>query len=459
MKSRGLVWLLVCVLIASTFAGCNGKSSGNGKNGSSNKSYDLKGRTVTIGHWGNIAPNESSPTYSEELELVEDIEKRYNCKLDFYTTNDWHTYSQQILISALSGEKISDCFYYSFESVPMWVKSGLLAPLDDYFDLEDEAWNANVSNKWRIDGKMYAITEWPDALGHVILFNKRICAEAGITDTMLYDLQDKGEWTWDKLYELAQKCTRVENGETVSYGFGAYGPAPVAVEPFVYSNGATPVKMDDAMFPQFNLDDPAVIEAMDFGMKLAYDSKACYTGSTEWGFWEGMWKNGKIGFYSVASWNIGSSHEDLLDDEFGILYTPKGPRADDYVNVQSCPSGIMMQPMVEDKDAIAAIATDFFRPYDWKTNKEHYQLYIDTVFDDESLETIKGIKGRTVDGVGGACTWFRDNVLWSDWGILSKTPARTFVEQMKAPAEAAFTDLENNPIEMPVVSEEQTSSQ
>ncbi len=408
------------------------------------KTYDLGGRDVTIAHWFDMTPKETSVTYLESMQLIETINRKYNCNLKFVYTGDWHSYMSIINIQAMSGEKIADAFWTGYsQTIPKWIDNGLVVPLDDYFDFDDPMWNQSANDQWMMNGQHYGITNWDDALGHVILFNKRICAENGITDEYLYDLQANGEWTWEKLRELAIKCTRDTNndGAIDVYGFGSYGTCPTCPEAFVYANGASPVSVDENFHYSYNLDDPKVVEAIQFCYDLYWVDQVCYMGSTAWGSWEGLWRMGKTAFYSVASWNLMDYFEDLEDDEFGILLIPKGPSAEDYVNAQSCPSGIFMQPMVEDKEAIAAIVTEFMAPYDWRLDNDVVSQWEPYVFDDESLDTIEMINGRTVSILGEVSTYFRDEVLWNDWGIKNGINPRTYVETMKSSCQASFDEL------------------
>ena len=411
------------------------------------KKYDLGGRDVVIASWYDMTPKESSPVYAEAMALLNHINEKYNCNLTFSYTGDWHSYMSVVNVNLVSGSKIADAFWAAFgTAVPNWADRDLIVPLDDYFDFDDEMWNQSANDEWLYNGKHYCITDWDDALGHVILFNKRICAENGITDEYLYELQRNGEWTWDKLRELAIKCTKDTNndGAIDVYGYGSYGTCPTCPEAFVYSNGAFPVTKDESFHYTYNLDDPRVIEALQFCYDLYWVDQVCYMGSTDWGSWEGMWRMGKTAFYSVASWNMHDYFEDLEDDEIGILLTPMGPSAEDYVNAQSMPSGICIQPMVEDKEAIAAIVSEWFDDYDWRLPNSQADQWENYVFDDESLETIEMIDGRTVSLLGEVSTYFRDEVLWNDWGIKAGISPRTFVETMKASCQASFDSLWKN---------------
>ena len=109
------------------------------------------------------------------------------------------------------------------------------------------------------------------------------------------------------------------------------------------------------------------------------------------------------------------------------------------------PSGICIQPMVEDKDAIASIVTEWYAPYDWRLPNTQADQWDNFVFDDESLETIEMIDGRTVSLLGEVSTYFRDEVLWNDWGIKAGISPRTYVETMKAACQASFDELWNAP--------------
>ncbi len=460
MIRRGLVRLvtggLAAAVLLAACAGCGGgkKSPADGGGDKAEAKYDLGGRTVTLGSWGSLAPDDSDPHYAEWMDLIGGIEEKYNCKLDFYTTNDFHTYNTAILTTALSGDIIADAFWAHFQTmVPRWVNQDLVAPLDDYFDFSLDMWNANENDTWKMNGKHYGITNWIDEPGHMILFNKKIVSDNNISPESLYKLQNDGSWTWDKLSEYAIKCTRDTNndGTIDTWGFGSYSASPYTAEPFIYANGSAPVTLTEDFKYTYNLEDPRVVEAMEFGHKLCYEDKVCDMSSTDVGYWEALWKRGKIAFYEAPSWAWAPYYDIFAEAgiEYGILYLPKGPQADDYVNPESAMGGIFMQPAVKDKEAIAAIVTEFEAPQPWKTNYDLRAKHEGRVFDDESLETIVGVKDRSVTLKGEVATWFRDHVLWSDWGIKSNTPVMTFIAQNKAPSQAAMDEIWNAKLTIP----------
>ena len=74
--------------------------------GAEEKKYDLGGRVVTIASWTDGTPNPNSDTYAEQMELLEHINEKYNCDLQFVTTGDWHSYMSVINAQVVNGEKI-----------------------------------------------------------------------------------------------------------------------------------------------------------------------------------------------------------------------------------------------------------------------------------------------------------------------------------------------------------------
>jgi len=438
--------LLIALLLPMMFA-CTDKANDPNKK-METEDFDLGGRTVYIGHWSDLAPAEGTAMYEDYSALIKSLEEKYHCKIEFvHAGGDWSTWGNQILVTALSNEKIADTFWYTMENlVPQWVNAGILMPLDGVFDFNDkDVWNIPASEQYKLNGKHYAITSWPDALGHVILFNKRIVEENGITSESLYKLVEDGEWTWDKMVELAKKCTKnTEDSDpnNDTWGFGAYASACPSAEPFIYSNGTTPVKQDGNQKLTYNLDDPAAVEAIDFCHKLVYDYKVVNVKELSWGYSEGLWKKGKVAFFECPSWADLQGYKEMLEnDEFGFLLLPKGPKAKDYVNAQSAAAGLFMQKDTPDAKAIAQIMAEIEKPYEWKTNIPNWRNYESFVSDKGSLNIIKMIAGRSVSIIGGNATWFRDNVLWNDWGIPGKIPAKTYVETNKAPSQKSFDDL------------------
>ena len=446
---------LICVaaLVISLAACSNGESKSSDIAGTSSNTVgskaDLKGRTISLASYNNLTPSKSSSDYTKELALWKQIENDYNCKLESVLYTDFNAYHKNLLVSALANEEIGDVFYASAERiVPRWTNANLLVPIGDYIDLSDsDVWNTDlITTDYTINGKGYSAISDGYWVGWVILFNKRLCAEKGITSEELYNLQKSGNWTWEKLREYAIKATTFDaSGNTTVYGFASNSLAPVSVEPFIYSNGQEPVIINPDKTYSWNLEHPAILEAMNFCYDLVYKDKVSYTRGQGQG--PKLWQSGKCAFYAIPGWNINKSmYEKLKGDEYGVLLMPKGPKAQDYVNASAAVSGWFMQESTKDKEIVGQILTDYvagMKAIEKANNPEGLpsKPIEEYLFDDESADTLNMITGRSTLLKGGAATWFNDNVLWGGWGIIEKMPPSTYIAYIKNQSIKSFNDM------------------
>lgn len=79
----------------------------------------------------------------------------------------------------------------------------------EYIDLENPCWDINATESLSINNKNYFITGDISLLSlactHAIVFNKDIISSNAMENP--YDLVNNGEWTVDKLHEMARKVT------------------------------------------------------------------------------------------------------------------------------------------------------------------------------------------------------------------------------------------------------------
>ena len=84
--------------------------------------------------------------------------------------------------------------------------------------------NVQLNN---INGKQYTAGYGFARVPSVVIFNKTLTEKAGYN---IYDLISKKQWTWDKMTEIAKKCTvKNSSGETTQYGLGLGGDAVSAL--------------------------------------------------------------------------------------------------------------------------------------------------------------------------------------------------------------------------------------
>lgn len=197
-------------------SGGSSSTTSSGGGGSSSKPKDLKGRTITYMTWWDEPKKGSNQQAAEYWKAKNTVEKKYNCKFKFVyaSDGDWQS---RITASILAGDPICDVFSTQFNSFYGMKSAGLLYPLSDLksFDFSEDKWWKPAMDLAKIDGKYYGMCI-SGAEFNLIQYNKNLLKQYKQPD--LWELQQKGELTWQKLIEIAKACTDKSKG--------VYGMAP-----------------------------------------------------------------------------------------------------------------------------------------------------------------------------------------------------------------------------------------
>lgn len=103
---------------------------------------------------------------------------------------------------------------HCIRGVAPMLTDGMLLDLE-ILDLQfnEEWWNTDAINALRLNGKQYyAISDYMIPDPNCVLFNKSLIEAYGLEDP--YELVRNGEWTLDKMAEMAEVAT-IENGDSV----------------------------------------------------------------------------------------------------------------------------------------------------------------------------------------------------------------------------------------------------
>lgn len=157
-----------------------------------------------------------------------------------------------------SGEAV-DIFRLPSDILPLLVKDGLVAPIDEYLTEEDRAdIYPNLLEAVSVDGKAYAWPLWVPPVG--MYLNLDVFKERGVEPPT-------GEWTYDEFVEIAKQLTFTrDNGEQV-YGYTALiDPGVVNAWPFILGDGALPLSEDNT---QYTFNTPEAISGLKKLVDLA----------------------------------------------------------------------------------------------------------------------------------------------------------------------------------------------
>ncbi|MDF2685401.1 MAG: extracellular solute-binding protein family 1 [Clostridia bacterium] len=204
------------------------------------------------------------------LERYAEVEENYNCVIK--PMEIVYDKMSTFLSEAMAiGEDIPEIFDTHANVAYNYYKAGMLMPYEDLetIDINDDKWGPLQFRKYCIfDGKSYGFFtyDWetmPEVAG-TLLLNMELMKKRGISENP-YEMQEKGEWTWDNFYNLVEKCTFKEDE---IYGLGIAHGLETFITAAIFSNNGEFVKQNSEGKYYFSLTDSEALEAMEWTAKL-----------------------------------------------------------------------------------------------------------------------------------------------------------------------------------------------
>ena len=120
------------------------------------------------------------------------------------------------------------------------LSAGLMYDLStlDCLDFSDSKWVNGVDKQYTIGGKTYCMSGDSIEPKGGMYFNKRLLSEAGIEPQSIYDLQESGDWTWDKFEEICKQIAKDTDNDGVIDRFAMVNFASTFINEAVWSNNA-----------------------------------------------------------------------------------------------------------------------------------------------------------------------------------------------------------------------------
>ena len=348
MKRRFVVMLTVALLLIILSANVYG---------SWREVPDLGGRTVTIATYNvHLIDNYFNDGLGRgRLEMVEEM---FNCNIEFYELT-WEGAIDTIMASHMAGDPVGDIYSFPNHWMVELASQGALLPLDGILDDEYYTSLPGMHSRMRelystFQGKAYGFST-NDELerdndvrsGHVMYWNKDMFAAEGQPD--LYELMQNGEWTWDKMLEIAKALTKDKDGdgEIDQWGLDIRWGAADFVQILVLTNSGSYIADIDGKMT-FTGNDDKVLEAIQFLHDLIYVHKV--VGPTN-SFGKGQAAMGRFAFANMNA---------KLSFERGVAYWPMGPQADSHVLPLWGPRLAALPAGVENPAAMIAIVNALF---------------------------------------------------------------------------------------------------
>ncbi len=344
MKKIAILALSAMCLLAIT--GCN-KSKGpseaalkaaeNGdysklpvaKNPATKKAYDFGGMAVTLYDWWS---NPDAPAASKAEEDRRAYQKYLMDTYNFTYVEDnlgagWDGHPAAVTDYLMSGGDDARILLVDGRSAFAGLAANLYADISKVPDIDwtKEKWNKAVLNA--MPGYSFR-TGMPEPR-HCMFWNKRILQENGFDPDLPYDLQAKGEWTWEKFEELCAALTKDTDNDGIIDQYALSGYHQIFAWASIYSNGGTVVNVDSNGKYYLDMSDNTM-EAWEYTQRLFLNyNKPATEGNNSWNYFMADFKNGETAFYSNEEYD-GQPNGLLNDmkDDWGMVCFPLGPRGD-----------------------------------------------------------------------------------------------------------------------------------
>lgn len=266
--------------------------------------------TIRYMAWGN------ADHLAVEQRIIDEFEKTHpkiHVKLFMVPDSVYHQ-KLQIMLASRSAPDVMKVEGYNF---PALVRKDYFQPIDRFagndptLDLNDY-FDAPIK-ECMYDGKLYGLNvAWG---GQVIYYNKTMFKKAGILDP--YELDKRGEWTWYKFLEVAQKLTKKgKNGRYVQ--FGTTMPHYWTV---VWAFGGDYLSPD---FKRCTLDTPEAIRGLQFMKDLRWKYHVTPT-PAEGTMAAFRFESGRIGMYFGWSGQTAVILGSAKGFEWDVAPMPVGP--------------------------------------------------------------------------------------------------------------------------------------
>ena len=297
-------------------------------------SRDLGGMEIVIATWWvEECTDTADPPSAPERARWDDrraMEERFNFRIRYERIADWEGVRDSIQ-GHLLGEN-RDIQIWAM--TPSWFAThhaaGLFAPIPLHNFDNDVQWRTSVQDVSMRNGMPHAFSAEHELFSAGIYWNMRLLEEAGLPRDLPFTLQSEGNWTWDEFTNIARQLWR--DGD--AGGFADIWPITSFAQNFLLyalaSNGAAFARVDPETGLFVNTTNtPEFLETIEWVVSLRTEMLAMHEEDVggEWDVYIQMFNDGRGALRSGAHYVAYSTINVNLDDDFGFVAFPKGPRA------------------------------------------------------------------------------------------------------------------------------------
>ena len=362
MFKRNISGVLLIAMLAGLFGitGCNNDEAVDGTAGSDvtdsveteapeltdGLPTDLNygGKTVNILNMEYIVsgPKEYDPensVHSQQAAIVQEanylrrlaVEERLGVTINFIEQTEFNQIPSLVRQSVNAGSNDYDMVFSVATQQVTLAQEGMYVPISDlkYVDLEKPWWNkeyiesvsVNIDNPYILFGDITYNTIQRTC---AVLFNKELLeVRLGMTDEDLYEIVLDGEWTIDKMRELASQVYE-DDGNQINDVNDIHGIISFGANTFewmAYSAGIEFTSRDEDGYPVLNLNTEKSVDLADKLLALL-DGEYTYK-TTNNGEQVGKFADGKALFLANRLFMCDWGNIREMKDDYGIIPMPK----------------------------------------------------------------------------------------------------------------------------------------
>jgi len=302
------------------------------------KLYDFGGMEVIVADWWSDpvdANNKPAKTKIEEdrRNWHKYLGMKYNFKVIERGIGSWNTHPQTVANYCVLGGDENYVFTIDTRSVTTGLKSRLFYDMSKNTDVDwnQRKYDAATKKLMTKKGAMYGCRPMAPEPRTGLFFNKRLLSEANIDPESIYDMQKAGTWTWDNFEKVLKQITRDIDNDGVIDVWGMANHNTEVCHVILESNGGSVIKYDENDKLTNNIESEASIEAMTWGHKMQSLYEMPQPEGSEWNWMYAAFMNGQAAFMAEQEYFVDTLAE--MQDDWGFVVFPKGPRAKDYMCV------------------------------------------------------------------------------------------------------------------------------
>nr|MBO2493642.1 ABC transporter substrate-binding protein [Clostridia bacterium]PZN11925.1 MAG: ABC transporter substrate-binding protein [Caldicoprobacter oshimai] len=395
--------------------------------------FDLGGRTIKVVAWWDMSIQGEDPASLAKKENLEALMKKHNFKIE-YEAIDYGEYHDKLIASLMAGQPLGDIVRIgkSF-MIPSLVKQDFFHPIEEEWIKNDKVFNQKYTKEFFVyKGKGYAFTDAAN-MATGIIYNKTLMRKLGLKP--LQEYVDEDNWTWDTFIEVAKSANRDtdNDGKIDTWGLASGN----FLEQALAANETDLIAEDKQ-----NLDDPRVIEALNFISRLNTEGIPRPSEGGDWTEPRNFFVQGNTLMYAGADYEIGGLKNDMPDYELGFVPFPKGPSASGYHACEPLVQAIAIPKAVPNPRELVYIWEKINDIPDELRDEWPNQSWYESLFEDEADVNNLRIAAEGMRITDRAS--YPSLPYWDFLGELtSGVSVSTLIEKYRAPFQAAIDEVWN----------------